>query len=191
MDPFLKTRVEIETLHELLDELDYYAIMLLKPESPQSDVDPAFREVSRKMHPDRLARLDDAALKAKANDIYRLANEAYRCLKDPDQRGGYDLERAKGALRMSADGRSDAARDAAAQANPEAAAKTQAGEKYWKMALKCWRDGDPKGCVLQIRFAIQFEPDNAVFKEWLDKALAAQEEEDESKEKNPYKLRIV
>ncbi len=91
MDPMIKTRVELETLHELIDELDYYKILLLDRDAPQAEVDPAFRTVSRKLHPDRLARLNDEELKAKANDIFRLANEAYRNLKDPDIRSRYDM----------------------------------------------------------------------------------------------------
>jgi len=187
----IKTRVELETLHELLDELDYYKILLLDRDAPQADVDPSFRAVSRKFHPDRLARLNDEELKEKANDIFRLANEAYRHLKDPDTRARYDMGLADGNLRMSADGRSKAAKDAAAKNNPELAAKTPQGEKYFKMALKCWGDGDFRGAVMQIRFAIQFEPGNAVFEEWLEKAEVAQENASAKKDMNPYKLRIV
>ena len=191
MDPMLKTRVEIETLHELLEELDYYKILQLEQAAPQVDVDPAFKAVTRKLHPDRLARLTDDGLKDKANDIYRLANEAYRNLKDPDARAKYDLGLAQGNLRMSADGRTKAAKEAQAKDNPELAAKTPQGEKYFKMALKCWGDGDFKGAVMQIRFAIQFEPGNAVFEEWLEKAAEAQETAAAKKDVNPYKLRIV
>ena len=42
MDPLLKTRVEMETLHDLLPEIDYYGILGLPTEAPQTDVDPAF-----------------------------------------------------------------------------------------------------------------------------------------------------
>jgi len=191
MDPMIKTRVEIETLHELIDELDYYKILLLDRDAPQVDVDPAFRTVSRKLHPDRLARLNDDELKAKANDIFRLANEAYRNLKDPDIRSRYDVGLAEGNLRLSADGRSKADKDAAAKNNPELAAKTPQGEKYFKMALKCWGDGDFRGAVMQIRFAIQFEPGNKVFEEWLEKAESARDGAAAKKDLNPYKLRIV
>jgi curved DNA-binding protein CbpA len=191
MDPMIKTRVEIETLHELLDEISYYKILLLDQDAPQAEVDPAFRTVSRRLHPDRLARLNDEDLKAKANDIFRLANEAYRNLKDPDVRARYDMGLAEGNLRMSADGRSKADKEAAAKDNPELAAKTPQGEKYFKMALKCWADGDFHGAVMQIRFAIQFEPGNAIFEEWLEKANNAQEQAAAKKDLNPYKLRIV
>ena len=191
MDPMIKTRVEIETLHELLDELDYYKILLLDQDSSQADVDPAFRAVTRTHHPDRLARLNDEDLKAKANNIFRLANEAYRNLKNPDTRARYDLGLAEGDLRLSADGRSKAAKEAAAKDNPELAAKTPQGEKYFKMALKCWGDGDFRGAVMQIRFAIQFEPGNQVFTDWLSKAEEAMEQAAAKKDINPYKLRIV
>jgi DnaJ-class molecular chaperone len=191
MDPMIKTRVEIETLHELLDELDYYKILLLDRDAAQAEVDPSFRQVTRKMHPDRLARLNDEALKEKANDIFRLANEAYRHLKDPDTRARYDLGLADGNLRMSADGRSKARQEADAKSNPELAAKTPQGEKYFKMALKCWNDGDFRGAVMQLRFAIQFESGNEIFEEWLAKAEEAQENAAAKKDANPYKLRIV
>ena len=191
MDPMIKTRVEIETIHELLDELDYYKILLLDRDSAQAEVDPAFRAVSRKLHPDRLGRIDDEDLKAKANDIFLLANEAYRNLKDPDVRARYDMDLAEGSLRMSADGRSKADQDAAAKNNPELAAKTPQGEKYFKMALKCWGDGDFRGAVMQIRFAIQFEPGNEVLVEWQQKAEEALQTAAAKKDQNPYKLRIV
>jgi hypothetical protein len=44
---------------------------------------------------------------------------------------------------------------------------------------------------MQIRFACQFEPENAVFKEWLEKAAKASDEAAAKKDANPYKLRIV
>jgi curved DNA-binding protein CbpA len=191
MDPMIKTRVEIETLHELLDEIDYYKILLLERDAAQAEVDPAFRQVTRRLHPDRLARLNDEALKEKANDIFRLANEAFRHLKDPDTRARYDMGLADGNLRMSADGRSKARKEADAKNNPELEAKTPQGEKYFKMALKCWGDGDFRGAVMQLRFAIQFEPGNEIFTEWLQKAEEAQENASAKKDLNPYKLRIV
>ena len=98
---------------------------------------------------------------------------------------------AEGNLRMSGDGRSKADKEAAAKNNPELAATTPQGEKYFKMALKCWGDGDFRGSVMQMRFAMQFEPGNAVFVEWLSKAEEALESAAAKKDQNPYKLRIV
>lgn len=190
MDPTLKTRVEIQTLHEILPDLDYYHVLRLTQDTPQADVEPAFRRESRRLHPDRYARIGDAELMEKVNDIYRVVNEAYRVLKDPDARARYDVELSRGRKRISAEGRNAASQDAAAASSLEHAARTPKGEKYWKMALKCWEDKDWKGALIQIQFALTFEPDNATFKQWAEKAKTAASEHPKEKE-NLYKLRIV
>jgi len=190
MDPTLKSRVEIETLHEILPELDYYRLLRVEPMAAQAEIEPAFRRESRRLHPDRYSRIGDSALMDQVNDIYRVVNEAYRTLKDPDTRARYDQDLSRGNKRMTAQGRTAAAQDAAAATSLEHAARTPKGEKYWKMALKCWEDKDWKGCVIQINFALTFEPDNATFKEWLEKAKSAHTEHPKEKE-NLYKLRIV
>jgi curved DNA-binding protein CbpA len=188
MDAFLRTRVEIETLHELLPELDYYRILCIAPDTPQRDVETAFRAVVRALHPDRFARVGDDAFRSKVNDIFRFANEAWRTLKDPDARARYDAERASGAHRVSAGALAAAAQDAAAQMSLEHAARTPEGEKRWRMALKCWEDKDFRGCRIQIHFALQAEPGNQVFQEWLQKATQAANEDTRLNE-NPYRIR--
>ena len=189
MSSRLALQVEIETLHELLDELDYYRILRLPRTCTAEEVGQAFRKESRRLHPDRVAAIRDPAIQRQANAIYRLVGEAYRCLKDPERRARYDQLLDEGQLRMTDEA------DAAAQADrhrgdPEYAAHDPKAEKYWKMALRDFRDENFGAAVMNIQFALNFEPDNEVFKEWLDKARAAKKEADAKKEKNPYKLRI-
>ena len=74
--------------------------------------------------------------------------------------------------------------------SPEHAASDPKAEKYWHMALKDWDDKNYKGCVMNIQFALSFEPDNEIMKEWLDKAKTASTKKS-AETKNPYKLRIV
>ncbi|MCB9761736.1 MAG: J domain-containing protein [Alphaproteobacteria bacterium] len=189
MNRRMKAVYEIETIYELLDELTYYQLLQLDSGCHQADIEPAFRQESRRLHPDRVARLGDTAFGAKANKVFRAVNEAYRTLKDPDARSAYDEEHASGAARLSDEGRRDARNAAATSADPELAARTEKGGKYWRMALQCWRDEDYNGCAMQIQFALSFEPDNEVFKEWQAKA---KEKADKAKlNENPYKLRIV
>lgn len=190
MDPYLKTRVQVETLHELLPELDYYRILRIPTDAPASEVDSAFQRESRWLHPDRYTRIGDKELTSRVTDIYRLLSEARRTLRDPDARARYDSEIVNGSKRISSESLSEAAQDAAAQVSPEYAARTPKGEKYWKMALKCWEDKDFKGAHMQIGFALTFEPDNEVFKEWLARSKSAMV--DASKDKgHTYKLRIM
>ena len=53
----LRKRVELETLYEILDRVDYYQLLQIERDAPQGSIDPAFRAVSRTLHPDRIARL--------------------------------------------------------------------------------------------------------------------------------------
>ncbi len=183
MDPQLRQRIEIETTHELLAELSHYQLLKLGPDVAQGDIDPAYRLEARRLHPDRYGALKDVGLKRKVNQIYKSLTDAWKVLKDPAERGLYDA-----ALR--GEEAKKEAEEAAAMDDPVHAARTEKGGKYWKMALANWKSGDFGGAVMQIKFAMTFEPDNAVFKEWLDKAQNASEEAAKDNH-NPYKLRIV
>ncbi|MEL6348691.1 MAG: DnaJ domain-containing protein [Myxococcota bacterium] len=184
MDARLKMRVTIETLHELLDELDYYRLLKLDRSCTQTDISPAFRKASRRLHPDRMAALGDDAVKEKANAIYTLINEAFQVLRDPEKRRQYDQGLDQGELRFSEASRQQA--DQARKANdPEKAAQTPQAEKFWRMALRNWKDENYSGCVQNIKFALQFEPQNEVFQAWLKNAEA---EAFRIKQANPYKM---
>lgn len=189
MDPRLRVKVEIETLHELVDELNYYRLLRLEEDCSQVDIGAAFRQESRRLHPDRLAALQDTALKEKANYIFTAINEAFRTLKDPAVRLQYDQEMASGNIRISntALKKADQIRNAD---DPAQAATNERSEKFWKLALRAWGDKDYLSCIQNIKFALQFEPDNDTFKEWLAKAQEA-DRNNTKKKKNPYKLRIV
>lgn len=191
MDRRLATQVEIETLHELLPELDYYRILLLQSACAQEAVDPAWRRESRKLHPDRFASHPDVGVREKANDIYRTLSEAWRVLKEPEARARYDQELSQGSKRVSTEAVNAAEKDRAANADPEQAATHPKAEKYWKMALQNWREGNWRGCLMQVQFALTFEPTNPVFLEWAEKAKNAATEKESKKEANPYKIRIV
>ena len=191
MDPRLRVRVEVETMHELLGQLDYYQLLAIKEDCQQSDIDSAFRNEGRRLHPDRVAAGGDVEARAKANDVFKAINDAYRVLRDPDQRTRYDSERRGGKLKLDEENRKRAAEEAAARTDPTKAARTEKGGKYWKMGLQNFGDKDFTGAVMNIQFALGFDADNAVFKEWLQKAKdALEEKKKELKQKTAYKIRI-
>jgi curved DNA-binding protein CbpA len=183
MTPQLRQQIEIETTHELLGDLSLYQLLRLGPEVSQGEIDPAYRSEARRLHPDRFTALKDPGLKRKVTQIYKAVTDAWKVLKDVDERSLYDAAQRGEEAKKEAEA-------AAAQDDPVHAARTEKGGKYWKMALKNWKGGDFSGAVMQIKFAMTFEPDNAVFKEWLDKAQASSEESAKDNH-NPYKLRIV
>ena len=186
MSDNVKTKVMLETLHEIVDELDYYQLLRIEQSCDQADISAAFRKESQTLHPDRSRSIED--MKEKSTYIYTAINEAFRVLKDPDSRLIYDNLIKKGQIRVE-----DTALKATAETNksndPSAAATTEKSKKYWSLALSDFDAKRFESCILNIKFAIQFEPDNEVFKEWLEKAKVA-EQNAPKKEKNPYKLRI-
>lgn len=191
MDPRLRLRFEIETLHELLRELDYYQLLQVKMGCPQADIDAAFRAEGRRLHPDRVAAGAPPEFRAQANTVFKAVNDAYRVLRDPDARSHYDNELRAGRLRMDEEARKAAEAEAAAKNDPTKAARTEKGGKFWKLALQNFNDKDYNGAAMNIQFALSFEPDNEVFKEWLATAKAAKDgKKTETSTKNAYKIRI-
>ena len=176
MEPHFAQQVEVETLHEILVEIDHYAILRLTTDCTQDEIHEAFREESRRMHPDRFAAFPVDEIKQKAGDIYKAVNKAYKVLKNPDTRADYDQE-------LRDDGKGDGGEDEMSNA-----ARHPMAEKYWALALQNWEEENFKGCVMNIKFCLNYEPENEVFKELLDKAQAAAIEM--AKDHNPYKLRL-
>ena len=190
MNPGVQLSIEVNTLHEILDELDYYRLLQLDPDCVQGDIEPASRTASKKHHPDRVSALGDSGVSAKANEIFQRVKEAGENLSDPDKRAQYDEVLKAGVLRMTEEALAIAEQERLKSESPEHAASDPKAEKYWHMALKDWDDKNFKGCVMNIQFALSFEPDNEVMKEWLEKAKTASTKQS-AENKNPYKLRIV
>ena len=176
--------IRINTLHDIVDELDYYQLLKLKTNCSQTDIEPAFQKALKEFHPDTAP----ADLKDKANYIFTAINEAFQTLKDPSGRLDYDGLLVNGHIRIEETSlRSGAERSSAN--DPSRAAQTEQGKKYWLMGLADMDAERYDSAVLNIKFAIQFERDNEVFQEWLTKAKEAAQKAPQ-KEKNPFKIRL-
>ena len=76
MDQKVQLSIEVNTLHEILDELDYYRLLQLDPDCIQGEIEPAARAASRKHHPDRVSAIGDDDISSKANEIFQRVKEA-------------------------------------------------------------------------------------------------------------------
>lgn len=177
MDPRLRGRVEVETIHQLLPELDCYQLLNVPADCPHAAIDGAFRTEGRRLHPDRTTTGGSAEYREKANAVFKALNDAYKTLRDPEARAAYDAERKDGARRTSAEARQQAEAAAAVRADPHRAAKTDKGGRYWRTGLQSYHDGQFQQAVMHMQFALNFEPGNAVIKEWLDRARVEMEKQ--------------
>jgi curved DNA-binding protein len=66
-----------------LDYKDYYAILGVKKDAPEDEIQKAYRKLARKFHPD-VNKAPEAETK------FKEIGEAYEVLKDPDKRQKYD-----------------------------------------------------------------------------------------------------
>ena len=179
-----RNTIRLNALHEIVDDLDYYQLLKIEPTCAQSAIGAAFKKESQTLHPDK----SPAELKEKATYIYTAINEAHRILKDPDSRLVYDGLLSMGQIRVE-DTALKTGSERSSSNDPTKAAQTDQAKKYWLLALA---DMDAKrfeSAILNIKFAMQFEPKNEVFQEWLQKAKEESKKAPQ-KDKNPFKLRL-
>jgi len=177
-------QIRLNTLYEIVDDLDYYQLLKLPPNCDQKEIAESFKQESKQLHPDK----SPPALKDKATYIYTALNEAFRVLKEPNSRLGYDGLLSLGQIRVE-DTALKTGSERSSSNDPTKAAQTEQAKKYWLLALA---DMDAKrfdSAILNIRFAMQFEPNNEVFQEWLQKAKEESKKAPQ-KDKNPFKLRL-
>ncbi len=62
--------------------IDHYAVLDLKPDAAPEEIKKAYRSMAVKTHPDR----------GGATHLFRMVQEAYETLSDPDKRAAYDRQ---------------------------------------------------------------------------------------------------
>ncbi len=179
----LRTRVEVDTLHEFLEEVDFYALLQVAPSASMDDIARAFAAESKRFHPDRYFGVRDALFLRKLTAIYRKLSEAYSVLKDPDLRSRYDERAGHGGVSKAA------LQEEASQERKtrRLVCSTRRGRRYYELASTARRAGDLNGLVMNLQFALSFESDNEVLRQEL---AEAREELDATKSRESYKVRL-
>jgi DnaJ-class molecular chaperone len=156
---------EIRALAGILEELDYYQVLELAPDSPTSAIRTAYHAVSRRFHPDAHR---DAPMEMQQH-VARIAKrvaEAYSVLRDPRRRQVYDRQLAgdRARLRMPL---AEAEAQADRQRREKQEGRTPNGRRYFALARADLARGDQAAAERNLRTALTFEPDNEVFREQL------------------------
>lgn len=185
MDPILK--IKINTLFDIIDELSYYQILTLSEDCVQYEIEEGYQSQGRTFHPKFLDDADEETM-TKAKYILLSLNEAYEILKDISGRLKYDHILASGQLRVE-NTKLLNAQESQSNNDPAQAATNESAKKYWALGLQAYNSGDFASAVLQIKFALQFEPANEIFQEWLEKA-DVEAKKAPKQNNNPYKIRL-
>ncbi len=199
----IRKKIEVEALSGVIDDLDYYSVLKLKGGAPIPQVEKAFAKQSQEFHPDRFFGVRDPKFMKMVTHIFKKVTEAYSVLHDPELKKMYD---AKMGLRdkaasfggggdaSTATGRHRHVGKEALEAEKEAVdaddiVSDKKAKKYWDLAKIAEMNEDWNGVVMNIQFALTYE-DNPILKERL-KTAKEKMKEAKSKNKNPYKIKIV
>ncbi len=192
----LQRRVEVETVFSLLDDLDHYRILRLKPGAPTVEVERAFGEQSQSFHPDRFYGIRDPKLTRMVTQVFKRISESYQILKDPELKRMYDKKLGvMGKQAMSLTGSQRAVGKAALererdQSDIDSIVTDKRAKKYYELALIAKSSEDWNGVVMNVQFAMNYEKDNPDLKRELERARGLMAEK-KKKNQNPYKIKIV
>jgi DnaJ-class molecular chaperone len=70
---------------------NHYAVLGIPRDAKARTIRQAYHDIARKHHPDKLPRNSPANMRATSENTFKLANEAYQVLSDPQKRCYYDL----------------------------------------------------------------------------------------------------
>jgi len=198
MEPDLRTRVEVESISSVLDEIDYYQLLKLKSGAPIPDVEKGYAGQSQMFHPDNYFGVRDPKFVKALTAVFKKVNEAYQVLKDPELKKMYDKKMGFRGAGAKEDGKGGRRRRGVDKKALEAEKQAlEAGGvvsdknaiKYWELAEIATMNKDWNGVVMNLQFALNYESENPILKEKLVEAKEALSEKKE-KEKNPYKIKI-
>lgn len=160
--------LEIKALAGILDDLDYYQLLHVKPSATRAEIRAAYHQTSRTFHPDA-ARHFEEEVRQDCAVISKRVTEAYCVLRDPRRRKVYDArisgaEQAEGARRMQL---AEAEAAHAKQDMAERRGQTAQGRQFYQKAEADIRARNWSGAIQNLQMAMTFEKNNPLFKDKL------------------------
>jgi DnaJ-class molecular chaperone len=157
---------EIRALSRMLDRLDYYRLLRVDPDAPNSEVRIAYRRARREFHPDSFLSADPEVRTA-VDRIAKRLTESYVVLRDPRRRSSYDESLKQGALRYTPD-----SEELSREAEQAKLGSTPNGKRFHALAVEEERNGDLSRAMAHMKMALTFEPGNEHFKSKLEELKA-------------------
>lgn len=151
----------VERANGALDQVDYYRLLNITSAADDETVRAAYYKYAASLHPDVHGLDVSPDYRRKLTAVFSRVVEAYKVLSSSDLRARYDRELAGGKLRLSMG--ADVSHKGPAISDPSAL-------RFYKLAMAAVSDGDAKSAVMNLRFALQKEPNNPLIQDELAKA---------------------
>ena len=148
---------QIDDLYGRLNSINYYELLELNPEDDRRAAQRRFHQLSRTLHPDRHARLQETAphVFEKVNAVFKRISEAYQVITDPTRRRRYNVGlRKRGAIRLETDAKYDRTE------REVAACHTEEARAHVIESLELRSLGDLEGAAECMEEAALLEPRN-------------------------------
>jgi DnaJ-class molecular chaperone len=162
MDPEFKK--EVIALAKVIDDLDYYEILKVKPRAFTEEIKRAYFHQSRLFHPDKYYN-EDPRMVAIIAKIFKRITEAYKVLSDQEKRAAYTKAISGPNRKMML--RYNPKLLEEGQKGPEDEGQTAMGKKYYQLAKGALQNKDYKSAKINLQLAVKMEPNNQTFKDRL------------------------
>ncbi|MEZ4818747.1 MAG: DnaJ domain-containing protein [Bdellovibrionota bacterium] len=134
------------------ESMTYYQLLAVNPNASRKDIHDAYRLCCRYFHPDHFYNQKGQQLHEISTRVFKEMASAYRILRNINTRKTYDNSL------LSPDGSHQVI-------DPTAPPKHFKAKEYYALALDDIKQKNLEGALVNLRFALQFEPDNILLQE--------------------------
>lgn len=149
VDPMLLAEVEIGAGR--IGRQNHYEVLGVGQKAPTDRIRDAYDRLALVFHPDRVRGIDDADLRDKVSTIYARIAEAWRVLRDGNERARYDRELQTGTRTTTRSGAVIGLEDFSTNPNTR---------KYLRLAQLAIAERNTTMALVHLRFAQGLEPEN-------------------------------
>jgi tetratricopeptide (TPR) repeat protein len=162
LKPEQAPKVILSAIRRNFKKLNHYQILGVDSKASRGQIHGAYRDLSKQFHPDRFFENKDPELPGLAREIFKRMVEAFMLLKDSERRKAYD-ETLLSIPKGTAHGGSPAA-----SAPRPTGPTTRQGKKFFDLAMAALHDKKIDTAKLNLKLALQAEPDNGALRKKLD-----------------------
>ena len=160
-------RAWIEQQYEEMHRSSYYQLIGVPHDAPEPTIRTSYYHLVARFHPDLYVDPLDPETRQKLVALYSRLVEGYRILSDGAKRVEYDKLLSRGKLRWT----QEEEKKPPGQ-NIDLEIKDANAKRFFKLGRQALMAGNGKAAVMNLKFALSAEPQNALIKSELAKAEA-------------------